>query len=129
MPLQSNEWNLHVVQLCRYRHGLVSRETAVDGIEAAVSCGQVEELVEQAEDEYDLLLSMNEVILPWEPDPEGDALFAEYHPSFGQTKKDFDLTLPDEAKTWGDVDSKLGLKPPVNAAAPPAETADTPAKA
>jgi hypothetical protein len=127
--LQSYEWNSHVVQFCRYRHGLVSAESEVSAIEAAVSCGCIEELVEQAEDEYDLLLSMNEIIKPWEPDPEGDAVFADYAPSFGQTKKDFDFTLPDEAKTWGDVDTALGLKPPSTAAAPAAETTETAKKA
>ena len=116
--LQSNEWNSHVIQLCRYRHTLVSRETDVAAIEAAVSCGEIEELVEQAEEEYDLLVNMNEIIKPWEPDPDGDALFAKYHPSFGQTQKDFDLTLPDEEKTWGDIDAKLGIKAPAAPAAP-----------
>ena len=78
-------------------------------IEAAVSCGQIEELIEQAEDEYDLCVAMNETIKPWEADTEGDAAFAQYHPSFGQTQKDFDLALPDEADTFKEVDQELGL--------------------
>jgi hypothetical protein len=81
----------------------------VGAIEAAVACGQIEELIEQAEDEYDLCIAMNETIKPWEADPEGDAAFAEYHPSFGQTKADFDLNTADEADTFKEVDEQLGL--------------------
>jgi len=109
----SNDFNDHCIQLCRYRHGLVSRETDVAAIEALVNCGQIEELVAQAEDQYDLLIAMNETIRPWEPDPDGDAAFADYHPSFGQTAADFSYTnLKDDAKIFQSIDAELGLAAP-----------------
>ena len=137
--LQDNEYNTQVIKLCKYRHGLAQKTTDVSAsshpplshlpsppslphlppiplfsqvsvIESTISCGQIEELIEQAEDEFDLVVAMNETIKPWEADPEGDEAFAEYHPSFGETLADYDLTLPNEAETFKEVDQQLGLR-------------------
>ena len=99
----------------------------VAALEAAISCGQVEELIEQAEDEYDLVVAMNEDIRPWEADEEGDAAFTEYAPSFGQTKDDFVLTTSDEEELFKDLDKTLALGPTSDAAAPAEVTHSAPA--
>ena len=101
-------YNAHVVQLVRYRQAIVQRETNVAAIEAAISSGQIEELIEDAEDEFDLLVAMNETIQPWADDPEGDEAFTEYHPSFGQEKKQFVVEpTPDEQKAFDALNQQL----------------------
>ena len=94
-------YNAHLVQLVKYRQAIVQRESDVDAIEKAIGSGQIEELIEDAEDEFDLLVAMNETIRPWEADEEGDAAFKDYHPSFGQEKKHFVIEpTADEQKAF-----------------------------
>jgi len=104
-------YNQHIIRLCDYRYKIVSENESVESIELKLSCGQIEELIEQAENEYDLLIAMNEEYRPWLPDIDGDALFKTYHPSFGQSEKDqlWQTWCPDD-DIWEEVDQELGLK-------------------
>ena len=102
-------YNAHLIQLTKYRQGIVQRESEVEAIEAAISSGQIEELIEDAEAEFDLLVAMNESIKPWEADEEGDAAFTEYHPSFGQEKKHFVIEhTAEEKKAFDELDGQTG---------------------
>ena len=102
-------YNAHLIQLVKHRQAIVQRETDVEAIEQAIACGQLEELIEQAEDEFDLLVAMNESIKPWEADAEGDAAFTEYHPSYGQEKAHFVIEpTADEQKAFDSFDQQLG---------------------
>lgn len=106
---EAEEYNAYVIQLVKYRQSIVQRSTDVATIEADVACGQIEELIEQAEDEYDLMIAMNETIRPWEDDPEGDEEFAEYHPPYGQEKSQFILEpTADEQKAFDTFNSGGG---------------------
>jgi len=104
-------YNDHIIRLCDYRYKIVKENESVEAIEAALSAGQIEELVSQAEDEYDLLIQMNEVLRPWTPAPETDAIFATFRQSFGQTEKYqvWQRWRPDDS-IWEEVDKELGLK-------------------
>ena len=102
-------YNAHLIQLVKYRQSIVQRESEVEAIEAAINCGQIEELIEQAEDEFDLLVAMNETIRPWEDDKEGDDAFTEYHPSYGQEKAHFIVEpTADEQKAFDAFDQQQG---------------------
>jgi len=57
---------------------VVEANTSIAAIEKLVNCGQVEELIVQAEDELELLVTMNEDFRIWEADPEGDAEYAQW---------------------------------------------------
>jgi len=105
----SDPYNAHLIQLVKYRQAIVQRESDVDAIEAAINSGQIEELIEDAEDEFDLLVAMNETIRPWEEDKEGDAAFTDYHPSFGQEKKHFIIEpTADEQKAFDALEQRAG---------------------
>ena len=102
-------YNAHLLQLVKYRQAIVQRSTDVEAIEAAIGSGQIEELIEDAEDEFDLLVAMNESIKPWEEDREGDEAFTEYHPSMGQEKKHFDIEpTAEEQKAFDAFEQQSG---------------------
>ena len=101
-------YNAHLLQLVRYRQSIVQRESDVEAIEAAIGSGQIEELIEDAEDEFDLLVAMNEAIKPWEADVEGDEAFTEYHPSMGQEKSHFVVEpTAEEQKAFDSFEEQL----------------------
>jgi len=105
-------YNQTVIRLCKYRYKLCSENVDVEELEDAICSGQIEELIEQAENEYDLLIRMNEQYQPWLPDPEGDALFAATnYPSFGESGVDSMWLnwIPDDS-IWKEVDEKYNLK-------------------
>lgn len=102
-------YNAHLIQLVQYRQSIVQRESDVEAIEAAIGSGQIEELIEDAEEEFDLLVAMNESIRPWEADAEGDEAFTEYHPSMGQEKRHFVIEpTADEQKAFDTFEQQQG---------------------
>lgn len=71
-------YNQHIINLCQARLDVVNSTDDVKEIEDKISCGLAEELINQAEDELELLVSMNENFRVWEEDPEADAEYAEW---------------------------------------------------
>jgi NADH dehydrogenase (ubiquinone) 1 alpha subcomplex subunit 5 len=96
-PEEHMSYNKHIIKLTEHRKGVVESTEDIQAIEDRIMCGQVEELIEQAEDELELLYAMNDEYKPWEADPEGDAEFAQWHPNFGEDENG-DWIGPEEAK-------------------------------
>jgi len=74
-------YNQHIIKLSQYRMDIVQKNESLREIEKQIGMGQVEELIEQAEGELELLHLMNEDFRPWEPAPESKAEMAEWGPT------------------------------------------------
>mmetsp|Transcript_19561 Transcript_19561/g.27451 ORF Transcript_19561/g.27451 Transcript_19561/m.27451 type:complete len:167 (+) Transcript_19561:25-525(+) len=62
------EFNRHVIKLTNWRLNVVKSTEDLAEIEEKVNCGQMEELIEQAENELELLYAMNLDFRLWEED-------------------------------------------------------------
>lgn len=73
-------YNRLVIRLCEHRMNIVQTAPSIDAIEKQIECGHVEEIIEQAEDELELLVELNENQdpKPWEDDPLSDVTFDDY---------------------------------------------------
>lgn len=83
-------------------------------IEADTRCSAIEELIEEAEDEFDLLVAMNEVVKPWEADPESVELAKLYSPEFRETPEQHvkNWKPSDEESLFKEFDAIIGLTRP-----------------
>jgi len=112
--------NESVRRLSEHRLQVCQQNESHAAIEKALWFGQIEELIQQAEDELDLLVTMNEEVKPWVEDPamkaEVDELMS---PRFGQTAEDLQrerngqyITQTDAEKAaeeafWGPIDAEI----------------------
>jgi len=71
-------YNQHIIKLSQHRLDVVEANEDIRTIEKHINSGQVEELIEQAEDELQLLITMNEDFRVWETDEEAAAEYAEW---------------------------------------------------
>merc|ERR1719491_1441477 len=53
-------YNRLIISLCEHRKNIVNTAQTIDDVEKQIDCGQIEEIIEQAEDELELLIDMNE---------------------------------------------------------------------
>lgn len=103
---------------------MAERSHDVKQIEEDARLGNIETMVEEAEDEYNLLVAMNEVMKPWGPDPLGEEQVKDYHADFGERPDQHvkNWAPTNEAETFNEFDEIIGLKQPA------AETLATPSQ-
>eukprot|EP00808_Paulinella_micropora_P004042 g40752.t1 len=77
-------YNQAVIRLSKHRLKICQDAKDVHDLEKKMGLNIIaEELIEQAEDELGLVKQMNEVIKPWESDPEDKEFDDTYYPPFG----------------------------------------------
>jgi len=73
-------YNRLIIRLCKFRMNIVKTARTISDVEKQIRCGQIEELIDQAEDELELLVELNEHTdpKPWEESPLADETFDNY---------------------------------------------------
>jgi len=107
-------YNRLVIRLCEHRMNIVETAPSIDMIEKQIECGHVEEIIEQAEDELELLIELNENQdpKPWEEDPLSDVTFDDYTYPNGITEE---MVKNQQEESMDDLMAQvkeLGLKLP-----------------
>lgn len=110
-------YNLRVRKLSEHRLQICEEEEDEVQIEKRIWYGQIEELIEHAEDEMDLLVVMNEEVKPWVENPAFLAeMAANQGPNFGETVEQMLRTTPipltdaekaAEAAYWKPIDEEI----------------------
>lgn len=112
----SNPYNDHVKRLADYQLHVCIESQTPEEIEEKLDTAHCEILIEQAEEELDLLVEMNEVYRPWEdPDPALVADYNEnYYAGFGERE---DTGRPDNYIHMSDVLAEAAAEDAAKAAA------------
>ena len=96
--LEGKEWNKTVLNLTKHRLEVTEQFTDIFDIERELQAGQIEEIVEQAEDEMELLIDINEKYKPWELDPSVENEFKnDLYSTFEEESKRSIVITRDEA--------------------------------
>jgi len=80
-------YNRMVATFSQDRLNVCKDNTSIPVIEDIIGCGQVEELIQQAEEELELMDLMNNEFKPFQKDPEMERQMEEtYNPIFGENQ-------------------------------------------
>lgn len=99
-------FNQRVRRQASHRLKICEEEESHHAIEQRIWYGQIEELIQQAEEELDLVVLMNEDVKPWVEDPafkaESEAIAM---PNFGETEEQMRASMKGQKpKAWSEAE-------------------------
>jgi hypothetical protein len=109
---ECNAMNDNLKQWTQYRLKIVESQPDIPSVEAAFDDGQqIEELIDTAENELDLLVVFNEEVKPWNFQDDGDL----EENNGGLTLEEGDKEQehwwqPEDPELWKEIDQELGLE-------------------